>query len=311
MQTKKQPFDAKKAEKKYTNSEDEFIKEYDRIHKKNEQWVIKRVEKKYNLEDKDYKWVADFVVSIRYRADLKKLLTLYYYDLYFAGREDAINETKHGLPQEFQIDFNITPNDYKKLLEEDQIKQYGALGILSKNESQALRDIQERAFTLVGDDERRQLKTITATLRESLDTDRPLKEVIAKIETNLAEDRKRYALTIARTNASTAYNAGRAEWFNSPKVRPFISAYQYSAILDDQTTQFCEAHHDQIIKKDDPELSIVWPPNHFNCRSVMVPIMTADEENPNSYYYDFKNKFEPWGTNVSGTATKPAKGFGG
>ena len=93
------------------------------------------------------------------------------------------------------------------------------------------------------------------------------------------------------------------------KSLPFIEAYQYNAELDDKTTMFCEEHHEQIIKQSDPEFGSINPPNHFNCRSILIPIMIGDADNPQSYYYNYEDEFKPFGTDVS--VTKPADGFGG
>lgn len=308
---KTNPFDAKKALKVYEDTESGFIKQYDKLHKENEKRVVKKTEGTYSLDPKDYKWVADFRIAPVFKKALRDSLTLFYYDLFFKGREDAMEETKDKLPEKMQIDYNMTPGDLKSLLEEQQIKEFGDLGMLTREEAQDLRNLQQRAFTLVGDDERRQLKGITSSLRESLDSDRPLRETVARLRSNMSDDRKRYAKTIARTNASSAYNAGRASWFNSPGVSPFIVGYEYSAVLDDRTTEFCRAHDGQVIKKEDPMLQLVWPPNHFSCRSTMVAIMAGDEEDPNSYYHNYENNFEAFGEGVPKNAMKPADGFGG
>lgn len=76
-------------------------------------------------------------------------------------------------------------------------------------------------------------------------------------------------------------------------------------------SEFCSFHDGQIIKKDDAQLSAVWCPNHYNCRSILNPIMITDTTDPNNYYYDYENNFSKWGTDIPAGATQPAKGFGG
>ena len=65
------------------------------------------------------------------------------------------------------------------------------------------------------------------------------------------------------------------------------------------------------IKNGDPLLNLIIPPNHFNCRSVLNPIMITDSENPDSYYNNYKDRFQTWGTDIPAGATMPAEGFGG
>lgn len=78
---------------------------------------------------------------------------------------------------------------------------------------------------------------------------------------------------IVRTNTSGALNMGRSNVFNREEFKGFIEAFQYSAILDDRTTDICETL-DGRIRKDWGSLQ---PPNHFQCRSILVPVTILDE----------------------------------
>lgn len=79
--------------------------------------------------------------------------------------------------------------------------------------------------------------------------------------------------TIVRTNLTDGYNQGRLNRFRDPKMAPFIVGVQYSAILDERTTPVCQHLHGKVFKPNDPALDALAPPNHFNCRSLLVPIM--------------------------------------
>jgi len=105
--------------------------------------------------------------------------------------------------------------------------------------------------------------------------------------------------TIVRTNYMKIYNESSMA-FNRPLEKSgFIQAYQYSAILDDRTTEFCEEMNNRIFKAGD--IGDIEPPNHFNCRSRLIPI-TIDEieseeifgasEKENKEYFP-DGKFEP------------------
>lgn len=78
---------------------------------------------------------------------------------------------------------------------------------------------------------------------------------------------------IVRTNTSGALNMGRSNLFARDEYKGFIEAYQYSAILDDRTTDICETL-DGRIRKD---WGAYAPPNHFQCRSILVPVTVLDE----------------------------------
>lgn len=82
---------------------------------------------------------------------------------------------------------------------------------------------------------------------------------------------------IVRTSMSEAYNQARLAVYNDPELGDFVQAYQYSAILDSRTTDFCRNAHGKIYRKTDPQWSNITPPNHFQCRSVLVAVTENDE----------------------------------
>ena len=87
--------------------------------------------------------------------------------------------------------------------------------------------------------------------------------------------------TTLKTLSSQYFNQARMNTFNEPEYRSIISAYQYSAILDDRTTDICNSLHGKIINASDGSLSEYIPPNHFNCRSLFIPLTIAETYKPN------------------------------
>ena len=79
--------------------------------------------------------------------------------------------------------------------------------------------------------------------------------------------------TLVRTTNSEAFNEARDAFFKSPENKGFVLAYEYSAILDDRTTEICKAL-DGRIRRD---FANYTPPNHFNCRSLLIPITAIDD----------------------------------
>jgi len=97
---------------------------------------------------------------------------------------------------------------------------------------------------------------------------------------------------IVRTNTGDALNQARQALFTSPEMQGFVIAFEYSAVMDDRTTDICDTLNGRI-KKD---WSNYTPPNHYMCRSILVPINIFDG-------WDGKEANIPAGT-------KPLKGFG-
>jgi SPP1 gp7 family putative phage head morphogenesis protein len=84
-----------------------------------------------------------------------------------------------------------------------------------------------------------------------------------------------------RTNATDAYNQGRLVAAADHDLAPFMRGMLYSAVIDVRTTPICRHLDGKIFRMDEPELSRLSPPNHFNCRSVLVPVpigVTVDED---------------------------------
>ena len=68
-------------------------------------------------------------------------------------------------------------------------------------------------------------------------------------------------------------NKGRVAFFEESGV---VSGYQYSAILDDRTTDICRGLHGKTFRAGDQPI----PPMHFNCRSMLIPITIYESFEP-------------------------------
>lgn len=76
----------------------------------------------------------------------------------------------------------------------------------------------------------------------------------------------------------SAINTGRKsvlEWFGDD-----IYAYQYSAILDWRTTDICKGLDWMVVKPWSSLFDEYSPPNHWNCRSIWVAIMSDEAFKP-------------------------------
>lgn len=82
--------------------------------------------------------------------------------------------------------------------------------------------------------------------------------------------------TAIRTTSFEAINEARYQTFSDPDLEGFVEALEYSAILDDRTTEICSQLDGQTYGIDDEVWSTFRPPNHFNCRSLLIPVTQAD-----------------------------------
>jgi SPP1 gp7 family putative phage head morphogenesis protein len=85
-----------------------------------------------------------------------------------------------------------------------------------------------------------------------------------------------YLNTLTRTNIFESLNEARYAAFTDPDLNGFVEALEYSAILDDRTTEICQSLDGYTASSDSEEWDTYRPPNHYNCRSVLVPVTQVD-----------------------------------
>lgn len=106
---------------------------------------------------------------------------------------------------------------------------------------------------------------------------------------------------IARTEFSKAYNAGRNDLITSPEVAGIVEGVQYSAVMDDRTTDYCAAWDGVVVPIADTDtIARNGPPAHYQCRSMWVPVTIFDED----------IKATPVADRPSGNVAEPMAGFG-
>jgi SPP1 gp7 family putative phage head morphogenesis protein len=239
--------------------------------------------------------------------------------LYLTGKVDGADEVESRLTA---IKKTLLKNEYEEFKPSDDelwldrewvdkyLKQYGDIGKLSAKDREYLKNYRQKAFYVTGNTEEESLRIIEQTITSGIRNGQLQSVIVAKITEQLTDETKKYALTIARTNSSEAYNSGRQNLFNDDRIAPFIEAYQYSAVIDDATTPFCEQHDGQIIYPSDPEFPTILPPNHYGCRSLLIPIMVGDGESE-GFYQGYEKNLEAWGTGVTKEGRVQSKDFGG
>lgn len=100
-------------------------------------------------------------------------------------------------------------------------------------------------------------------------------------ELDLQGGLKPYRLdTVIRTNLFEAVNEARFNVFTDPELDGFVRALEYSAILDSRTTPICRSLDGKVYSAADWQgrFRNLTPPNHHNCRSLLIPVTEVDED---------------------------------
>src|SRR3990167_97076 len=82
---------------------------------------------------------------------------------------------------------------------------------------------------------------------------------------------------IARTNLTDAFVQAQLSVYTDPDLGDFVEAFEYNAVLDSRTTDFCRQYNGKIYAKNDPIWGHITPPNHFNCRAGIIAITALDQ----------------------------------
>ena len=143
--------------------------------------------------------------------------------------------------------------------------------------------LDERSFYITGLQRDQILIDARQILLNVIETGASTKEAIKQLE-QLFEgqyefDRQRLE-TIVRTNISKSFNWGRRRLFEDQSLDGFVNGYQYSAIIDSRTTAICEQLDGHAWLASDPYIDLITPPNHYNCRALLIPIVEGEDFTP-------------------------------
>jgi SPP1 gp7 family putative phage head morphogenesis protein len=147
----------------------------------------------------------------------------------------------------------------------------------------AIAYLKQKAKIVAEKYDQRIQNAVRLTLLTGLKTGDSSGEIIARVNEALDREDSAYAETVVRTNVTDAVNTARLAEFRDPDMSFFIAAVKYSSILDDRTTPVCEHLHDKLFRVDDSALDEFTPPNHFNCRAVLVPVMIDEQPTPDEF----------------------------
>lgn len=309
---KNPPINLQQAENSFTTIEEETESELYDNYKAQIDNIVKQVQKGQIVEKKD----RAAVDKLKFRSkELNRIYKVMLNKGYFMGRRDEAKDLEPRLEERnFTQTKLINPEDLDFLSlnwVRKQLLGLGELGTFSILDREALSESDQKAYYYTGNDEAEIIKKAGVYIYEGIDNGFTVSQVVANIKKGMIPWSENRARTNARTLGSLTYNKGRKNSFEHPAVSEYVESAQYDATIDQATTDFCRHHNEQIISKTDPMYDRINPPNHFQCRSLLVPILEGDNEDPDSFFYKYDEKFESWGTGDTDSTRLPASGFGG
>lgn len=172
------------------------------------------------------------------------------------------------------------------------------LAILKDEWNRLERRAQRRAFTVAGVAELDLVATVMDAIGRAVKTGETLETFKRRVGDQLAlawGHQNPWRLeTIFRTNVQMAYQAGRWKQAQAnKKARPFG---RVSVVMDDRTTEICEALDSYTAPLDGAWFKEHWPPFHFNCRTTVITLTEAQAKAS--------------GLSLQEPKVEPAEGFG-
>ncbi len=182
-------------------------------------------------------------INVKYIAELKKILKGSFVSIF----KDGIVQAQHELLK----------SDFKAPVASDEF----------------LNLLETETFNFIGDWKYQVLKKVKTELVTAIKDGKPLSTVMNVLDDEGKKLTEQSLERFARTKHTEVLNKGRLEYFKESGV---VAGYQYSAILDDRTSEICRGLHGKKFKNGDEPV----PPMHFNCRSILIPITKYEEFEP-------------------------------
>lgn len=233
--------------KKIQEYEARFDEEFSAIAGKQKAKILELIKKAVDNNDLD----ALSKITVGSNKELEKLILDIRKEVFNFGKDTAATELWFDVPKTSQ-----EVKAYMKLESQNMAKK-----VVDVIESQS----KEVVTQLVG----RNNWSITA-----LATAAAVSDVSDKIDTILTKV-KQSTNTLSIINS---INVGRGVVYNQNVDK--IYAYQYSAILDGKTTDRCLSLDGRVFKPWSPEVINYAPPQHNNCRSILVGILIDETFKP-------------------------------
>jgi SPP1 gp7 family putative phage head morphogenesis protein len=245
------------------------------------------------------------------KSDLNKKIQKNLSNAYAEGRDRAkqtIEKTLDKAPEDIKKKVKLSVSLSKRSATKDEnwsIRHF----VEGINLETAENFFKSKSFMITGDITQDILSAAGQILTNGIRDEKNIREIVIELEDVLPTlvgtrdettgkinkaNRARIE-NIARTNITTVFTQAQLAVYSDPDLGDFVEAYEYSAIIDSRTTVFCRTYDNRIYSKNDPIWETLTPPNHYQCRSVLIPVTVLDEWKPSKIV----------------TSVQPQKGFGG
>lgn len=255
--------------------------------------IIKAINKdlpkdKTKIDNKKIKTEINNSVSPKVKKELRKSILNSLKSTYNLGWNTAYRATEKAALQ------NDVPNKFLKLLKsivtlsERKVCTDGNWSFINFVDGISL-DVAERwfsdqAFTITGDITQDMIDEAIKIMSNGIVNDWSTKQMIDELTEVLGnltggtkkQNRARLE-TIVRTNMSTIFVQAQLAFYTDDSLNGFVEALQYSSVLDARTTPICERLSDSVYAINNSIWGFITPPNHFNCRSVLLPVTIFDK----------------------------------
>ena len=236
--------------------------------------TLRSVRKDFDKSEEEYRSII--------RSNLKKMKSKYLSDLRTAlkqsNRDKAISSIKIGFNKQLRDELAEFFKNKVKMGSNEARKELG-LKEVKMNEDAIVPNTSSRANILAkknSDDIVSQFEnqSILFSLNETEDSELSDKEIVEDTDENIdsfIESAAPYLGAGALVNKFI--NLGRNNtFFRNPNL---VQGWQYSAVIDSRTTDLCLSLDGKTAPKNDPVWNSFAPPLHWNCRSIIIPILLS------------------------------------
>lgn len=221
-----------------------------------------------NIQKSVKKWLETDILSENLNLDINIMEEMYIKTFLF-GYTDSLNQRGNKEFQEefdpFNMKFNEAINYFVK-----------KAPILYEKLDDIINSTKDTFFYIKRSTELEATKRVLESLKKTLEnggTYQEWKQDISDIadKAGLGEDGW-YSHLVFRQNMVNAYQSGRYE--QQMEDDEYFSYLLFDGVEDERQTDFCRTYSGKVYKKSDPIWALIYPPNHFNCRSSVIELGT-------------------------------------
>lgn len=219
-----------------------------------------------NIQKNVKKWLETDILSENLNLDINIMEEMYIKTFLF-GYTDSLNQRGN---KEFQEEFDPFNMQFSEAINYFTKKA----PILYEKIDDIIASAKDTYFYIKRRTELEATKRVLESLKKTLEnggTYQEWKQDISDIadKAGLGEDGW-YSHLVYRQNMVNAYQSGRYE--QQMEDDEYFSYLLFDGVEDERQTDFCRTYSGKVYKKSDPIWALIYPPNHFNCRSSVIEL---------------------------------------